>query len=115
MLKAFDFAEPSIIVGRRNITTVPTQALFMMNSEFIQTRSHQMAARLLNDKNLTTSDRINMAYELALNRAVTAEEMADSEAFIQKCLKQFTNYKQTAAWASLCQALFASAEFRYLE
>lgn len=116
MLKAFDFAEPSIIVGRRNITTVPTQALFMMNSEFIKSRSYQMADRLLENEDLTTSVRINMAYELALTRSATAAEMARSESFIAKCLEQFTeDDKQAAAWASLCQALFASAEFRYLE
>jgi len=116
ILKAFDFAEPSIIVGRRNITTVPTQALFMMNSQFIMDRSTQMAARLLTDKQLTNSDRINMAYELALTRSASADEMASAEEFIKKCLEQLTGEdKQTAAWASLCQALFASAEFRYLE
>ena len=32
VLSIFDFAEPSILVGRRNVTTVPTQALYMMNS-----------------------------------------------------------------------------------
>ena len=31
ILKAFDFAEPSIMVGRREITIVPTQALFRAN------------------------------------------------------------------------------------
>lgn len=113
MLKAFDFAEPSIIVGRRNITTVPTQALFMMNSEFIQTRSNQMAERLLENDQLTNSDRINLAYGLALSRTANAEEMNRSEAFIKKFTQSETD--ETTAWASLCQALFASAEFRYLE
>ena len=34
VLKTFDFAEPSIIVGRRELTPVPTRALFLLNSKY---------------------------------------------------------------------------------
>lgn len=34
ILALFDFPEPSIVVGRRDVTTVPTQALFFMNNPF---------------------------------------------------------------------------------
>ena len=31
----FDFPVPELVTGRRGVTTVPTQALFLMNSPFI--------------------------------------------------------------------------------
>ncbi|GIT29568.1 MAG: hypothetical protein Ct9H300mP1_16140 [Planctomycetaceae bacterium] len=47
MLRLFDFAEPSIIVGRREVTTVPAQALFLLNSSFVIEQSDHMARRIL--------------------------------------------------------------------
>src|SRR5258708_15346334 len=35
MLGTFDFPEPSETKGVRDVTTVPTQALFLMNSRFV--------------------------------------------------------------------------------
>ena len=37
----FDFPEPELLTGRRGITTVPTQALYMMNSPFVVEQSRQ--------------------------------------------------------------------------
>src|SRR5262249_30086084 len=35
LFDVFDFPDPNMVMGRRNVSTVPTQALFMMNSPFI--------------------------------------------------------------------------------
>ncbi len=35
MLNIFDVADPSLVVGQREVTTVATQALYMMNSPFV--------------------------------------------------------------------------------
>ena len=35
ILQVFDAADPSLIVGKRDVTTVPTQALFLMNNPFV--------------------------------------------------------------------------------
>ncbi|HLY10397.1 MAG TPA: DUF1549 domain-containing protein, partial [Planctomycetota bacterium] len=35
LLEAFDFAPPGMVTGRRASTSVPTQALFLMNSAFV--------------------------------------------------------------------------------
>jgi hypothetical protein len=50
-----------------------------------------------------------LAYRLALSRAATTSETSKAIAF----LEQTGTGEQ--AWAGFCQALFASAEFRYLD
>ena len=74
MLRVFDFPEPSIIAGARDVTTVPTQALYMMNSPFVTQQSSEMAARLLESDN-SDEGRIRFAYELALSRPATDAEV----------------------------------------
>ena len=41
----FDFPNASTPVGKRNETTIPTQALWMMNSPFIVKRASEIAKR----------------------------------------------------------------------
>ena len=47
MFEVFDFPEPSETKGRREVTTVPTQALFLMNSPFVLNQSKHAADKLL--------------------------------------------------------------------
>ena len=111
ILKAFDFAEPSIMVGRREITIVPTQALFLLNSKFVTAQAGAMAGRVLRAGNERA--RIDLAFQLAFARAATPAEQVRTAAF----LAEYTTEGKSAelqAWTTLCQALLASAEFRYL-
>ena len=39
VLDLFDFAEPSLVTGDRETTNVPVQALYLMNSPFVQARA----------------------------------------------------------------------------
>ena len=111
VLKTFDFAEPSIIVGRREITTVPTQALFLLNSKFVTEQAGAMAERVL--KAGSEKERVNLAFQLAFARPATADEQARTAAFIAECNAEGQE-AELKAWATVCQALLASAEFRYL-
>ncbi len=65
-MQVFDAADPSLIVGKRDVTTVPTQALFLMNNPFVLRQAEEMAKRILKDKDRDQSTRIDMAYRLAL-------------------------------------------------
>jgi len=111
VLKTFDFAEPSIIVGRRKITTVPTQALFLLNSKFVTTQAGAMAERVLQAGDERA--RIDLAFQLAFARSATNEEQARTIAFLAECNTD-GKVAQLQAWTTFCQALLASAEFRYL-
>ena len=119
-LEVFDFAEPSLVVASRDVTNVPSQALFMMNNEFVRAQSSAMAKRVLATP-LDYPARLNLAYHLALSRPATEAERKRADQYLldeaKALLPVKDGNKDTAsqlAWATFCQALFASAEFRYL-
>ena len=109
VLKTFDFAEPSIIVGRRDVTTVPTQALFLLNSDFVITQARALAERLTSSGEEV---RIDRAFRLLFARPVTSGEKIRVQSFLRDCMKN--EESEVQAWTTVCQALLASAEFRYL-
>jgi hypothetical protein len=108
-LSVFDFPEPEMVTGRRSVTTVPTQALFLMNSPLIVEHARHTARRV---KGLgkDTPARIEAAYQLILARHPSDGERGDAATF----LTGFPGNKEDEALAAFCQILFASAEFRYL-
>lgn len=44
-LSVFDFAEPNTVAGSREVTTVPSQALFLLNNEFVGDAARRFAER----------------------------------------------------------------------
>ena len=107
-LRIFDFPEPSIIAAQRDVTTVPTQALYMLNSPFVLSQAKALAARVRLEESSTTR-RVTRAVRLALCRFPSANEVARMEQFLNDAKNP------DHAWEELCQVLLASAEFRYLQ
>jgi len=104
--EAFDFADPSVVVGARNTSTVAPQALFLLNNPFPIEQAKLAAVKLLKLPLETDDARITYAYRSALGRPPTDGERE----VVRKYLK---NQNYTAdAWAGIVQSLFASAEFR---
>jgi cytochrome c553 len=119
MLQTFDAPDPNLIVGQRDVTTVAPQALFMMNNPFVIEQANQLARRVLGPQKLSADARIDSAYRITLGRAAAEREKAEINRYLDSYRKsvQSANPKgnpELAAWASLCQTLFASGEFRYL-
>ncbi|GAB4151965.1 MAG: PSD1 and planctomycete cytochrome C domain-containing protein [Planctomycetaceae bacterium] len=120
MLKVFDVADPSLIVGQRDVTTVPTQALFMMNSPFVMKQAELTARKLFNNRSMNDGQRVELAYQLMVSRSPSPAEKARVLKFINQHREQLGksvspgSEEDLVGWTSFCQALFASAEFRYL-
>ncbi|MBT7923667.1 MAG: DUF1553 domain-containing protein [Opitutae bacterium] len=114
-LRAFDFAEPSMIVGRRQETTVPSQALFLLNSPFVIKQASAMAMDLLAEGKSAPETLVVKAYERALSRSPSEEELSQAMQFHQIASSSKGELDSSDALAHLCHALFASAEFRYLD
>jgi len=112
MFETFDFPEPSETKGRREVTTVPTQALFLMNNPFVMELAAQAAKRLLAGEAGSDSARVGQAYQEVLGRSPGKEELARSLDFVRSASASSAP-EDAGAWARLYQALFASAEFRY--
>ncbi len=106
-LEVFDFAEPSTLTGRRDTTTVATQALMLLNSRFVLDQSKAFAERMLARPFADDGARVEAAYLAALARPPSPEERS-------RALKFLCESARPAAWQGFCQALLAGAEFRYL-
>ena len=106
---AFDFANPSFVTGRRNVSTVPQQALFMLNNPFAVERAEAAAARLLSET-ASHDERIIRAYRLTLGREPTNRERHSVSVFLGE-----SDSPTEKDWSLVFQALFASPDFRYLK
>ena len=115
LLSMFDFGDATTSNEGRTRTNVAPQALFMLNSEFVQERARGMAQRLL-DAAGTDGSRIGRAYRTILARPPAAEE-ADSALTYISSLQQRLNGPdaQLRAWQSFCHVLMSSNEFLYLD
>ena len=122
ILTIFDFPEPSIISGSRDITTVATQALYMLNSEFVIEQSQHVAKRVLAE-DMEDDQRVKHTYEITLCRSPSDDELetalkyiADTSTSLGSIENKTDSEKiKQQSWAALAQALFGSAEFRYIE
>lgn len=115
-LAIFDVADPSLVIGQREVTTVPAQALYLMNSPFVLEQARGLAQRVLNATASDDSARIDLAFRIALGRVATTQERERTLQFLQEAQRTLNGAQARAsAWTAFCQTLLASAEFRYLQ
>jgi hypothetical protein len=119
-LAVFDMADPSLPVAQREVTTVPTQALFLMNNSFVMKNCHLLAQRLLSDVPTDDARRLEQLYLVCLNRRPTSAERQQAVAYMQQFDALVGDKLASAAdrreavWTTLTQAVVATGEFRYL-
>jgi len=81
-LEAFDPVDQTLVSGTRDTTTVPSQALFLLNSPFARKQALAFAERVLKDADVSDSDRVRAIYQFALGRTPTEKEIDRARAFI---------------------------------
>jgi hypothetical protein len=111
MFNVFDYPNPSLVSGNRNASTVPTQALFMMNSNFVLNEAKAAAAKILKEEGLDDQQRLVLAYKTTLGRIPSDEEKSLALAYLRK---QGGSTNQQDAWGGILHGLFACLDFRYL-
>jgi hypothetical protein len=122
LFEVFDFADPDVSTGKRDATTVPTQALYLMNSTFVNTQARSTADRLLTEAKDDPA-RLELLFRRALGRSPTAQEadaalrfLADyRKAFAAKDPKKPAAEADAAAWSAVCLSVFGCNEFRFVE
>ncbi len=116
LFEVFDFANPNLVTGDRNTSTLPTQALFLMNNPMIIEQSRKMAARLLSVSGIDDHQRVQLAYRQAIGRPATPGEMHAALAYLESLESSLQDSNPVVtAWSSFCHALFASLDFRYVD
>jgi cytochrome c553 len=111
VLQTYDFPDPSTPSGLRSTTTVPSQALMMLNSALVDQTAEAFAQSLLS---IMTSDsaRVVEAYRRTYGRIPDDREVERMLAYLAKA---GADGKQLEAWRGLCRVLFASTEFAFVE
>jgi hypothetical protein len=110
LFEVFDFADPDVSTGKRNATTVASQALYLMNSPFVMDQAREAARRLLAEAG-EDGDRLALLYRRALGRVPAP---AEREAVL-RFLGGQADGAGLEAWAAVCQAVFGCTEFRFVE
>ena len=107
-LAAFDLPAALKVTGKRDETVLPTQSLFLLNSEFVAEQSRHFAASLkATEENV--DERIAEAWKRALNREPDGTETAAARYLLE------TLEPKSRAWPALCQSLLVGNEFRYVD
>src|SRR6185295_18223507 len=107
--------------GKRSVTTVPTQALFFLNSPYVLEQADATAELLLTDADQQDAARVDEAYLRTIGRRPLEMEQKQAVAFVDNFAAQLPEKisgqknRRKKAWSAFCQALFASAEFRFVE
>ncbi len=82
LFRTFDFASPDAHTPRRPLTTVPQQALYLMNSPFAIEQATYLANRPEVQQATTDEQRIATLFRCALGRDPSDEETASALAYL---------------------------------
>ena len=118
MMISFDRPMPFSTFGKRNETNVPAQSLILMNGEFVNYQAELMANSVLDQKELTTENKINWLYTKLFTRTASEEEINLAQEFLTS-LKGMENdsskeMTEVEIWKEYCHSLLNMKEFIYL-
>ena len=116
-LEVFDFAEPGMVVGKRETSNTPSQGLYLLNNDFVLKQSRKMAERLV-DEAESTLDRIKLAFLLAYGRHASEQEIAAAEKFYRdfetrRSFRSRNDSVELRKLSAIAHSILISAEFRY--
>jgi Protein of unknown function (DUF1553)/Protein of unknown function (DUF1549)/Planctomycete cytochrome C len=113
LLQVFDQPVIETNCPRRGNSTVSSQALTLLNSEFLVRQADAFAGRVLKDK---PDDPGGQALQLAFGRPATAREKTALAAFLQtQATKHAGPEAARRALADLCHMLLSANEFAYVD
>lgn len=117
-LIAFDLPDGIGEAGQRPETTSPTQSLFLLNNPFVVEQSKLLAKRVLAD-NEDRYSQVRDIFRFILRRDPEDAEFAQAIEYIEtvgsSMKSENKKTRRLKPLASLCQALFATNEFRYID
>ncbi|MDG2128178.1 MAG: PSD1 and planctomycete cytochrome C domain-containing protein [Fuerstiella sp.] len=120
LMSTFDTANPNACTAKRPETTIPQQALFALNSDFIQDRAAQLASITKQPHSASEKHRIEAMVRRTLCRNPTDSEVEQATAFLRESVSSTTTPDGAAVdpergWILLAHALMASNEFTFLD
>ena len=84
MFDVHDQPDPNVTCEKRNVTTVPTQALTLLNNEFVLIQARHFAERVRREAGSDPVEQVRALYRIALSREPDRKEMDSILAFLRK-------------------------------
>jgi hypothetical protein len=145
MFSTFDYVETGNHLERRPVTTVPNQALFLMNSDIVHSQARRLVERVVqkdagpvvntaeaaperdtpvdSDTSVglqASQRRVSELFEHLFARPASDAEAARAVEFVDAVEAKLSTVedpheRRLQAWSALCRTLMASNEFIYVE
>ena len=110
----FDGPDYSCSLGRRDRTTVATQALLLMNDTLVRSCSAELAGKIEAQAGTNNAVCIENAFRQTLGRAPSSSELEKALQFLNR-QTELRNGDRKAALVDFCQALLSLNEFIYVD
>jgi hypothetical protein len=122
VLTIFDRPSATVPCGRRPVSVVPAQGLYLLNSSLIQSSAEALAARLQSEAGLVSdADRTEWLYLCLYARAPSDEQRERSLQFVRSLTRELVHQDASPdeaaslAWVGLCHTLLISNELLVIE
>jgi mono/diheme cytochrome c family protein len=119
LFRTFDFASPDTHAPQRYTTTVPQQALFLMNSPFAVQQAKAVAARSEVVGPSQPEQRIDALYRVLYGRPPTAEEVEMGVRFVNEASRERERPEKPETkltpWEQYAQVLLLANEFAFVD
>ncbi len=114
LYRVFDLANPDQSTARRIRTTVPQQALFMMNSLFVTQQARHLVDAIPDFSNTGVPAKLTWLYHAIYQRDPTSEELEIGRQFIDSSSPR-TGEKNLGIWQRYAQLLLCTNEFEFID
>ncbi len=98
LFRTFDFANPDISSPQRFATTVPQQALFMMNSPFVLEQARELVRRPEVERCANDTERLQALYRVLFQRQPEADELQEAFTFLKRQQTRAAQPERQAGW-----------------
>jgi hypothetical protein len=116
LLLAFDYPSSFSTIGSRGVSTVPAQALTLMNDQFVVQQAARWAEWTLEHPGRNDAQRIEALYQTAFARPPSAAERRDMLLFLKRQAGRYgCGIEDPRVWSDLCHVLINVKEFIFID
>ena len=111
----FDAPVNAVSCSGRNVSTVAPQALWLLNNQTGFHQAEHFAERLVREAGADSSEQVKRAFELALSRTASEQEVSESLAMVEQFTADPSPEAHREALTKLCLVLFNLNEFLHID
>ncbi|MBI1913818.1 MAG: DUF1553 domain-containing protein [Planctomycetes bacterium] len=119
-LALFDGPDTNVSTDTRTSSTVPLQALFLLNNHWVHEQAEGLARRVVS-RSADGSIRVRLACELTWGRPPNHDEEQTALRYVERYGEELVRsgvageVQEVQAWSSLARVLLAANEFIYVD